>query len=219
MSAVLLIVAHPDDEVLWMGGTLQKLISKWKKVSVLLLSRPWNARALEDPQIRLWTFRKTVEALWVNEVFYENFPDTCFDTVRLLDIIKSIERVIDIVKPEIVYTHFFNDINIDHCIASRATITALRPIGKYTFVKDIFLFEVASSTELRIWNDVFIPNYYEDIGDFIDGKKRFLSLYTTELRDFPHPFSQEWVETLAKYRWMESWLSCAEAFILYRSRR
>lgn len=214
---ILIIIAHPDDELLSMWWTIKKLISSWKEISILLLSKPWNARIEDNFNNRLEKFREVTQKLKISNLYFENFPDTSFDSVRFLDIIKRIEETLDIVKPEIVYTHFYNDLNIDHSITSKAVITALRPIEKYSFVKKIFLFEVSSSTELWIGNERFSPNYYEDISEFINNKVELLNLYKSEMRDFPHPRSKEWIETLAKYRWMESWIHFAEAFMLYRA--
>lgn len=215
---ILIITAHPDDEVLWMWWTIQKYILDWFIVDIFLLSKPINARQNEEEwEIRLKNFKEVCLKLWINEIFYSDFPDTSFDSVRLLDLIKKIEEVLDISKPKTVYTHFYNDLNIDHGIVSKATLTALRPFWKYSFVKTIFMFEVLSTTELAIWKDTFIPNYYENIENFIENKKKIFSIYETEIREFPHPRSFEWIEVLAKYRWMESWLKYAEAFILYRN--
>lgn len=216
-NKVLIIIAHPDDEILWMGGTIQKLISSWKKLSVLLLGKPWTARPNEDPQTRLEYFRKIAARLWIKKLYYGSFPDVSFDTIPLFDIIRKVEEVIQEEEPEIVYTHFYNDLNVDHSITSKAVMTALRPIEKFYFVKKIFFFEVLSTTELSIWNDKFIPQHYENIGDFIEKKKELFSIYNTELRSFPHPMSYKWIETLAQYRGMQSALEFAEAFMLYRS--
>lgn len=213
---ILIITAHPDDEILWMWWTIQKYILDWFKVDIFLLSNPWNAR-WKDESIRILNFQEVCNKLKINNVFYENYPDTSFDSIRFLDIIKSIENILDESKPEIVYTHFYNDLNIDHSIVSKATLTALRPFSRYNFVKKIFMFEVPSTTELSIWNDKFIPNHYENIEEFIEDKKKIFSLYETEIREYPHPRSFEWIEILSKYRWMNSWLKYAEAFILYRS--
>lgn len=213
---ILIIIAHPDDELLSMWWTIKKLISERKEISILLLSKTWNARLEDTFNNRLENFKDVANDLWITNLYFDDFPDTSFDTVRLLDIIKKIEDTLDIVKPEIVYTHFYNDLNIDHCITSKAVITALRPIKRFSFVKKIFLFEVLSSTELWIGTERFIPNYYEDISEFINNKVELLNLYKSESREFPHPRSKEWIITLAKYRWMESWINFAEAFMLYR---
>lgn len=212
---ILIITAHPDDEVLWMWWTIQKYILDWFIVDIFLLSNPWNARG-KDESIRILNFQEVCNKLKINNIFYENYPDTSFDTIRFLDIVKSIENVLDESKPEIVYTHFYNDLNIDHSIVSKATLTALRPFSKYNFVKKIFMFEVLSTTELAI-GEKFIPNYYEDISDYIERKQEIFSIYDSEVRQYPHPRSLDWVKILAMYRWMKSWLKYAEAFILYRS--
>jgi hypothetical protein len=79
------------------------------------------------------------------------------------------------------------------------------------------MFEILSSTELAIWNKTFISNYFENIEKYIEIKKEAFSLYETEVRDFPHPRSLGWIETLAKFRWMQSWIKFAEGFLLYRN--
>jgi hypothetical protein len=96
-------------------------------------------------------------------------------------------------------------------------LTALRPFSKFSFVKKIFMFEVLSSTELAIWSDVFVPNYFEDIEKYIEWKKEIFSLYETEIRDFPHPRSLEGIDTLTKFRWMQCGKKFAEGFLLYKS--
>lgn len=215
-NKILIIISHPDDEILWMWWTIQKRIKEKFLVDILLLSKPWNARETNEND-RLVDFKKVCDSLWINKIFYETFPDTSFDTIKFLNIVKSIEKVLDISKPDIVYTHYYNDLNIDHCITSKASLTALRPIERFNFVKKIFLFEILSSTELWIWNDKFSPNYYEDISNNIEEKVKLFNLYKSEVKKFPHPRCSEWIKTLAKYRWMESWLEYAEAFMLYRS--
>jgi len=214
-NKILIIIAHPDDEILWMWWTISKFINEWKKVGVLLLSNPWNARNNNEWNLRLSHFKNVMSKLWIVDIYYNNFPDTSFDSIRLLDIIQVIEKVIYNFKPNIVYTHYYNDLNIDHCITSKAVITALRPIEKFNFVKKIFLFEILSSTELSV-GESFLPNYYENIKWFIDNKINLFDLYETECRNFPHPRSKKWILTLAQYRWMEVWLSYAEWFMLYR---
>ncbi len=214
---ILIIIAHPDDEVLWMGGTICKLIQQGYSVNILLLSSPWNARKEEKKNIRLECFQRIVAQLWIDEVFQEFFPDTGFDTIPLLTIIQSIEKVIQKIEPSVIYTHFYNDLNIDHALTARSVITALRPIERFHFIKKIYLFEILSSTELSIGKDQFLPNHYEDIGDFLDYKKQLFQLYISENQSFPYARNIEWLETLARIRWMESWLPYAESFMLYRS--
>ena len=219
MKKNLIIVAHPDDELLWMGGTIQKLNDLWYENNILVLAKTGNARwSYKENDLRKQAFSKVCRNLNVNQIFFWDFPDTSFDSVRLLDIIKLIEDIISEVKPNRIYTHFYNDLNIDHWLTSRAVITAIRPYSRFWFVKELFLFEVLSTTEHTIWvNNVFVPNYYEILSKkHIDFKKKLLSFYHTEERVFPHPLSKEWIEILSKKRWMEVGVNYAEAFILYR---
>ena len=219
MKKNLIIVAHPDDELLWMGGTIQKLNDLWYENNILVLSKTGNARWSDvENNLRRKAFDIVCKKLNIHQTFFWNFPDTSFDSVRLLDIIKLIENITSEIKPDRIYTHFYNDLNIDHWLTSRAVITATRPYARFGFVKELFLFEVLSTTEHSIWIDnVFVPNYYEILSKkHIDFKKDLLSFYYTEERKFPHPISKEWIEILAKKRWMEIGVNYAEAFILYR---
>ncbi len=212
---ILIVIAHPDDEILWVWWTIQKYILDGFIVDIFLLSSLWNARWKNEDN-RLIDFKNVCDKLWINEIFYENYPDTSFDTIKFLDIVKSIENILDKSKPNIIFTHYYNDLNIDHCITSKALITAARPIEKNNFIKKIFLFEVPSSTELSIW-EKFIPNYYVDITNYIEKKLELFTIYDSENREYPHPRSLIWLKTHAIYRWMESWLNYAEGFILYRA--
>lgn len=212
---ILIVIAHPDDEILWVWWTIQKYILDGFIVDIFLLSSLWNARWKNEDN-RLIDFKNVCDKLWINEIFYENYPDTSFDTIKFLDIVKSIENILDKSKPNIIFTHYYNDLNIDHCITSKALITAARPIEKNNFIKKIFLFEVPSSTELSIW-EKFIPNYYVDITNYIEKKLELFTIYGSENREYPHPRSLIWLKTNAIYRWIESWLNYAEGFILYRA--
>jgi len=121
----------------------------------------------------------------------ENLPDNRFDSIPLLDVVKIIEKYIEDIKPDIIYTHFGGDLNIDHKITFEAVLTASRPIGQ-EYVKEIYAFETVSSTE---WNfngmDGFKPNYFVDITETLDMKLKAMECYKSELKEFPHPRSNK----------------------------
>ena len=224
---VLVIAAHPDDELLGCGGTIAKHVDDGDTVTILILgegitSRAKKRNAADEKDLkRLHNGAKRVaEFLGVSEVFIEDFPDNRFDSVDLLDIIKIIEDVKEDVNPETIYTHHPYDLNIDHRITYMATMTAFRPLPK-SEVKMICTFETPSATH---WSGpfshmAFIPNYFIDISSTLDRKIEAMNFYNDEMREFPHPRSVEAVRNLAKTRGAEVGLNAAEAFWIVRFTR
>jgi len=220
---LLVIAAHPDDEVLGCGGTMAKLAQE-NDIYTLFLGEGVTSRGIPDEPKKQAVNQLKKEAedankkLNVKKVFFENFPDNRFDTVPLLNIVKVIERYVQKIGPEAVYTHHAGDLNIDHQITHRAVITAARPIGDYS-VKKIMLFEVLSSSEWGGPNSYgsFVPNVYVDISETIGVKLEAMRCYKSEIRKYPHPRSLEGIKILAQKRGLEVGLKFAEAFSLVRS--
>ncbi|MBN1793551.1 MAG: PIG-L family deacetylase [Candidatus Omnitrophica bacterium] len=219
---ILIVAAHPDDEILGCGGTVARLIKEGHAAYTLLLGEGVTSRDEErDPKKRgkeINSLRNQAQqanaALGVKEVFIHSFPDNRFDTVPLLDIVKVIEKTKEKVKPALVFTHYANDLNIDHRITCAAVLTATRPVLDET-VKEIYSFEVPSSTE---WNYPlsFSPNVYFDISQTIDVKLQAIKQYVSEIKEPPHPRSQEGVELNARMWGMKVGLGYAEAFTCVR---
>jgi len=218
MQKVLVIAAHPDDETLGCGGTIAKLNKEGYKITTLILGEGISSRdgvrdvkKREKDILELKEEAKRANAiLGVKEVFFHDFPDNRFDIISLLDIVKVIEKIKNQIKPEIIFTHYENDLNIDHQIIYRAVITATRPIKGET-VKEIYSFEIPSSTE---WSYPlsFSPNMFYDISETIDVKLKALGKYKTELKKYPHPRSLEGVKLINKNWGMKVGLEYAEAF-------
>lgn len=225
-NKVLIVAAHPDDEVLGCGGTIVKHAMEGDRVFVLILSEGITSRdevrnvqkRKREMNILNRQIHKAANILNITDIYTFNYPDNRFDTVALLDIVKTIEKVKNEIKPEIVYTHHHGDLNIDHRITFDAVMTATRPV-KSESVKEIYSFEVPSSTEWYVSSEksYFIPNVFVDISDTIDKKIEALRVYKSEIRPFPHPRSPEYVKSLAKMRGSNSGLKYAEAFCLIRS--
>lgn len=214
------VVAHPDDEILGCGGSIAKMASEGIAVHVLVLGQGLAARGKSGSALisSLKELRvcgqKANQAVGSHKVVFLNFPDNKFDSVPLLNITKAVESFIVSVKPIEVFTHSRQDLNIDHRICAEAVMTATRPLPG-SFVRSVYAFEVLSSSE---WNfgKSFSPNMFIDISAHIDAKKKAISEYISEIREYPHPRSLKGVETLASYRGIQSGFFYAEAFSAMR---
>lgn len=219
-NKILVVAAHPDDEILGMGGTLLRMLDEKSKYEIHILflsfgeaSRGKDAR--ED--LRKKETLLVGKSLGVKIYQSLNFPDNAFDKVPLLDIIKQVERYANEIKPEIIYTHHSHDLNVDHRLTFQAVFTAVRP-SRYPYLEKLYTFEVLSSTEWQVKTSstVFLPNTYIDIEQYLEPKIELLKEYRRELSSYPFPRSPEGVRTLAQLRGMESGLKYAEAFQLIR---
>ena len=177
---ILIIVAHPDDEVLGCGGTIARLIKEGFEVYTLILGEGITSRDnMRDRKRREEEItelkgeaKEANKILGVKEVFFYDFPDNRFDTVPFLDIVKVVEKIKNSINPEIIFTHYERDLNVDHQITYRAVITATRPL-KEESVKEIYSFEIPSSTEWR-YPLSFSPDIFFDISTTIDIKIKAL---------------------------------------------
>ena len=214
---ILVVAAHPDDEVLGCGGTLAKHVDSGDDVSILFLSDGETSRTSSDILLRQEMARNACLKLQVSELDFLSFPDNQMDQVPLLNIAKEIERKIATVKPSIVYTHWVGDLNVDHRICHQAVHTACRP-QPGCCVKKILCFEVRSSTEWGLMSEpLFAPNYHSDIEGYLSVKLVALSEYHSEMRAFPHTRSIEAIDALARHRGSAVGLEAAEAFVLTRA--
>ena len=222
---ILIVAAHPDDEVLGCGGSMAKWSQGGHQVHILIMAEGLTSRDKQrDRKSRkkelLMLGKSAKEAsdiLNVDSVELLNYPDNRMDSIDLLDIVKSVEEKITKLKPNIVLTHHIGDLNVDHQIVHKAVITACRPQPGQS-VKRILSFEVPSATEWQSpsLGSPFVPNWYEDISDTLKLKIKALKAYESEMKDWPHPRSLIGVEHLAKWRGASCGLNLAEAFMLIR---
>jgi len=226
MKNVLVIAAHPDDEVLGCGGAIAKHADAGDTVSVIILAegatsrgavRDRNAAASELSSLAA-AAEQANRILGVSSLKLHDFPDNRMDSVDLLDVVKVIEAAIDSCRPAIVYTHHAGDLNIDHRRTHEAVITACRATPEQV-VKSLLYFEVASSTEWQTPGSApaFTPHVFVNIQSTLERKLEALKSYGSELRQFPHPRSIGAVEALARWRGASSGFVAAEAFVLGRS--
>jgi len=217
-SRILIIAAHPDDEILGCGGTILKL-KKTHQIKTVFLTNGISARSKSKNAmaIRKKECLDLFKSLKIDNPIFLNLPDNQLDKIPLLKIIKKLEQVIKEYKPYTVFTHFENCLNIDHQIAFKATITACRPLKEIS-VKKILSYEVLSSTDwAQFQKKNFQPNWFYDISAEIKEKISSLKYYKSELRKYPHSRSLKAIESLAKIRGVSSGCKFAEAFMLIRN--
>jgi LmbE family N-acetylglucosaminyl deacetylase len=225
---ILIVVAHPDDEILGLGASMNRLISDYNAiVHVVILGEGITSRSdnrdVEKWEEELLIHRKNIKqaqaAIGYNSVSIYDFPDNRFDTVALLDIIKVIEKEKAEFKPEVIFTHHGGDVNIDHQKTFEAVITACRPLQQEV-VKTIVSFETMSGTEWRASTDPkhFIPNFFISFSkENLDSKLQAMNSYLYEKREFPHPRSIEALEIVARRWGVAVGCNYAEAFCIVRN--
>ena len=223
---ILIVAAHPDDEVLGCGGTIAKL-SASRPVHIVILGEGVSSRydARQDADRASLTKLKgdadaVASMLGAESLTLEELPDNRFDEVPLLDVVKRVERLVRSIRPAVIYTHHPGDLNIDHLVTFRAVMTATRPTAGCP-VRDVYAFEVNSSTEWAFlqFEPVFRPNVFVDISATLDVKVAAMARYESEARVFPHPRSAQALRAVA-HRWgAVTDLPAAEAFQLVRSIR
>ncbi len=196
---ILVIAAHPDDEVLGCGGTAARLAHAGERVYLAIFGEGITSR-YEDPASADQTMLKALHGksheaarlLGAQDLFLYGLPDNRFDTLPLLDVIKKVEDLVQRLRPEILFTHHPADLNVDHVVLHRAVMTATRPLAGQP-VKDIYAFEIASSSEWSFgqFEPVFRPSVFFDIAATLQTKIDAMQLYESEARPFPHPRSPE----------------------------
>lgn len=207
-TRVLVVAAHPDDEVLGAGGTMARHVREGDEVAVMILGegvtsrfhRREEAPVAEIERLKVEA-RRANERLGVRELAFGGLPDNRFDSLDLLEVVGVVEKFIREREPGIIYTHHPGDLNIDHQLTSRAVLTAARPVPGGS-IREICAFEVPSSTEWAFsrLGAPFTPNLFVDITQTLEHKLAALQCYSGEIRPAPHPRSPEVLRAIA-VRW------------------
>jgi LmbE family N-acetylglucosaminyl deacetylase len=219
---ILIVAAHPDDEMFGAGGTILKHKDAGDELFIHFLTDGHSSRiedSLSDkysnPQLqkRLASARKVASALEVSDILIDEFDDQMLDTYPLIKITKSIEKFSKDIKPDLIYTHYAHDVNKDHQITFSAVLNAFRMVTEYS-PQRIISMEVPSSSE---WGfPAFTPNYFVDVTKFIEEKIRLIEYYNDEIKISPHPRSIEKIKCNAKKWGASIFCDSAEAFCIVR---
>jgi LmbE family N-acetylglucosaminyl deacetylase len=212
-DCILVIGAHPDDELLGTAGTLKRFVDEGHQVIsiVVALGRKEEAHHIQE------LGQLANKQLGIDEVIFLGHPKLELESIPLHLLTKEIEKLIEKYKPSKIFTHHYGDLNIDHQITFKAVLTATRPLPNKEPI-ELITFETVSSSE---WNastsdNLFKPNYFVDITNNIDAKINALKHYDVEMRNFPHPRSYEGVKHLGRVRGMTIGVPYAEAFEVIR---
>ena len=223
MKKVLVIAAHPDDEVLGVGGTVAKLSAQGVECHLLIVTDGSSAQYRDVDDLQAIIDAKKLEAqgcadiLGFKSIHYGELPDMQLDTTPHIQINQVIGKVVEQVQPDTVFTHFWGDVNLDHQNVYKSTLVVVRPVMGQV-VKELYCYRVPSSTE---WtpnkaDTMFMPNYFVDIEQFAEQKYKAFACYTTELREYPHPRSVQYLRETDKAAGLRVGMLAAEEFILLR---
>lgn len=216
MKKVLVIAAHPDDELLGCGGTLIKHVKNGDEVQSIIMCEGESLRYAGKEVHQHEATQNAANIIGISKTHRFDFPDQHLDTYTLVDLITPIEKVVDEYKPEIVYVQNGSDINRDHALTFEAASVALRPTAES--VKEIYTFYTVGSTEWKFPNG-FDPNVWINIENEIDQKLEAFKCYTSEIREYPHPRSIEAIRNVAKFFGNQCCMNYAEALMLVRAMR
>lgn len=221
----LFIVAHPDDEALGCGGIIKQLTSLKKNVRVIFIAEGSSCRFKNHEKFKMqinnaikqrknWA-TKALKDLGVDDFHFYDMTCGKLSSVPITQTARIVENEITKYKPQVIFTHSNNDVNMDHRTVYQACLQSTRPTGSKDRVLGLLSFEILSSTEWR-YNKIFEPNYFINIEKEIKHKVKAMSRYKTEIKSFPHPRSQQGILSLAKYRGMQCHKKFAEAFKIIR---
>lgn len=211
MKKILVLAAHPDDETLGCGGTINRLSSEGHQVQLITFTNGEGARG--NNKNRNKSLKQVSKILGIDKYTSGDFPDNAMDSIPLIKVCQFIEASLDY-SPDIIFTHHPEDLNIDHQIVAKATFTAFRP--QFGYSHRIYSYFVPSSTDYNPRFNYIGSSYFKLSKDDLDSKLTALKVYQDEMRKYPHSRSYRNVENLIRVWGSEVGTEFAEKFITQR---
>ena len=213
---VLVLSAHADDETFGMGGTILRHKDEGDELYWMTFTKPWYPKwDNEFIKKRLNDIYKVAKYYDFNDMFIMNWKDNRMDENSMDDYQSKLIKILEKIKPEIIYYPTPYDMNYEHRMISKIVEFSTKPYYS-EYITALISYEIPSSTECSLVSGVFKPNYYVDITDYIEGKIKAIRLYETEIKKFPHPRSEEYIIALSKVRGGECFCEYAEGFQVHR---
>lgn len=213
MGRTLIVVAHPDDEVLGCGASMARWSTSGESIKVVALADGVSSRSVQHETIsdRRSAAVAALEKVGVTDLSVHDFPDQQLDTVPLLTLAGVVSQEVQQFAPQTVITHSLSDLNLDHRLVADATLVACRPEPQMP-VRRLLHCEVPSATGWRFGDETFRPSYWVDVAETVAAKRQALECYGEEIRDWPHARSLPAIEALMRWRGASVGMEAAEAF-------
>lgn len=214
---LLIVSPHPDDETLGAGGTLLKYRdighkTYWLNMTNMKEEFDFPKAAVRRRQKEM---KKAAAKYRFQDVFDFGLKPAALDDYKTKDLINKISGVFNKVKPAVVILPFRGDVHTDHRITFEAAFSCTK-VFRYPFVKQVMMMEVISETDFTFYSDIFSPNYFVDIGKYIDEKVEIAKMYKGELGSHPFARSEAAIRSLAAVRGAQSGVKSAEAFSILK---
>jgi len=219
MSNVVVVSAHPDDEVLGAGGTLLKHVQNGDKVFWIVTTSIIENKIFTKERVesREQEIRKVEESIGIEKTFLLRYPTMSLSSRSVIEMVGDISEIFKDVQPETIYCVNRSDAHSDHRVTFDAVMACTKSF-RYPFIKKVLMYECLSETEFApaLPEKAFMPNYYVDISDFMEYKIKAMKIYDSELGEHPFPRSIENIKALATYRGASVGVKYAEAFQLIK---
>ena len=219
MKNIIVISAHPDDEIIGVGGTLLKHIANGDHVYWLIITNVLEHQGFSKERVdsRQLEIAKVSEMAGFKKTYKLNYPTMTLSSSSLIKMVPEISAIFLEVKPEIIYCLNRSDAHSDHRITFDAVMACTKSF-RYPFVKQVLMYECISETEFApaLSERAFLPNYFVDISPFFDKKIALMKVYESEIDQHPFPRSLRNLEALATFRGASVGVEYAEAFQLLK---